>query len=50
LAHIFNFINESYKGILYLLATNEQSKTDKTGGGYGGGQFINRNKYVLKTQ
>ena len=31
-----------------MLATNEQLKTDKTGGGYGGeGQVINRNQYVL---
>ena len=30
------------------LVSNEQSKTDKTGGGYGGvGQVINRNQYVL---
>ena len=39
-----------YKDIVLSLVSNEQSKTDKTGGGYGGRQFINMNKYVLKTQ
>jgi len=39
-----------YKDIVLSIVSNEQSKTDKTDGGYGGGKFINRNKYVLKTQ
>jgi hypothetical protein len=38
-------VNHIRKGILYLLATNEQSKTDKTGGGCGGGTIKDENMW-----